>query len=91
MDALRTDLAEAIAKAADNDIQFPVSGVEIEFHVGVTKSAEARTGFKFWVFELGAGGEYAKESVQKLTLRLDAPLDKAGRPIKVARSGARKP
>ncbi len=91
IEALRADLEEAVAKAAGRDIQFPVKGIEIEFQVGVTKSAEAKTGVKFWVFELGGGGEYAKESLQKLTVSLDTPVDREGRPIKVAQSTSRKP
>jgi Trypsin-co-occurring domain 2 len=91
LEALRADLEEAMADAAGRNIQFPVKGVEIEFQVGVTKSAEAKTGVKFWVFELGVGGEYAKESVHKLTVSLDAPVDHEGKPIKVTRSTSRKP
>jgi hypothetical protein len=91
IEALRAELENAMMTGAGRDIQFPVKGVEIELQVGVTKSADARTGVKFWVFELGAGGEYAHESLQKLTVTLDTPVDHDGKPIRVAQPTSRKP
>ena len=56
IDALRAELAAAVERARDTDIQFPVAGVQLEFHVGVKKEGEGTAGVKFWVLELGAGG-----------------------------------
>jgi hypothetical protein len=89
--ALRAELAAAVAAGADKDIQFPVGAVQLEFHVGVTKSADARGGLRFWVLELGGGGNRATETVQKLTVTLEPPVDAAGEQIRVHRGLDEKP
>lgn len=91
IDALRAELSDAVSRAAGQDIQFPVAGVQLEFQVGVTHDAHGDGKLKFWVLELGGGASYANEAVQKVTLTLDAPVDLDGRPIKVGRRSAAKP
>jgi NTP-dependent ternary system trypsin peptidase co-occuring protein len=91
IDALRSELAAAVEKAQGQEIQFPIGSVQLEFQVGVTWDTEAKTGVKFWVLELGASGSYANESVQKVTLNLEAPVDAEGRAVKVARQLQQKP
>ena len=91
IDALRTELAAAVEKAQGQEIQFPIGSVQLEFQVGVTWDAEAKGGVKFWVLELGTGGSYAHESVQKVTLNLEAPVDAEGRAVKVTRHLQQKP
>ena len=59
--------------------------------MGVTWDTEAKAGVKFWVLELGASGSYADESVQKVTLNLEAPVDAEGRAVKVTRRVQQKP
>jgi NTP-dependent ternary system trypsin peptidase co-occuring protein len=54
VEALRAELARAAAAGAGAGFQFPVAGVQLEFHVGVTKTGEGKAGVKFWVVELGA-------------------------------------
>jgi hypothetical protein len=89
--ALRAELARASALAVGSDVQFPVGQVTLEFQVGVTRSAEASGGVRFWVLELGASAGLASESVQKVTIVLEPPVDAAGRPIKVGSGSAEKP
>jgi len=89
--ALRDELARAAAQATDSGVQFPVGQVTLEFQVGVTRSADAGAGVRFWVLELGASAGVARESVQKVTIVLDPPVDAAGRPIKVGDSTVDKP
>jgi hypothetical protein len=89
--ALRKELAAAALLAENADIQFPVGEVEIEFHVGVTKSSGGSAGVNFWVIELDAEGSYASETVQKVIVKLQAPVDKTGAPVKVSRSLPQKP
>ena len=84
IDALRSELAAAVEKAQGQKIQFPIGSVQLEFQVGVTWDAEAKGGVKFWVLELGASGSYANESVQKVTLNLEAPVNEQGELVKVA-------
>ncbi len=91
IDALRAELAAAIERAKNTDVQFPVAGVELEFHVGVKKAGEGNAGVKFWVVELGGGASYARESIQKVTVTLGAPLDRSGSPVKVADMSAQRP
>src|SRR6266567_9478300 len=91
IDALRSELAAAAEKAQGQEIQFPISSVQLEFQVGVTWDTEAKGGVKFWVLELGASGSYANESVQKVTLNLEAPVDDEGRPVKVTRRSKERP
>src|SRR5205807_274682 len=91
IDALRSELATAAKKAQEQEIQFPISSIQLEFQVGVTRDMEATGGVKFWVLELGASGSYANESVQKVTLNLEAPVDAEGRPLKVSRRLQQKP
>jgi Trypsin-co-occurring domain 2 len=89
--ALRAELAAAAAMARDADIQFPVGGVQLEFHFGVTKTGEGKAGVKFWVVELGGGGSYASESIQTVTVTLDPPVDRTGQPVKVSRDYDQRP
>lgn len=89
--ALRAELAQAAAAGAGAEFQFPVTGVQLEFHVGVTRSGEGRAGVKFWVVELGAAGSYAREEIQTVTVTLGAPVDQNGDPVKIYRSATRKP
>ncbi len=91
IDALHAELAAAVKRGQGQEIQFPIGSVELEFQVGVTWDAEAKGGVKFWVLELGASGGYANESVQKVTLNLEAPVDAEGQPVKVTRHLQQKP
>ena len=91
MDALRAELGEAIKNAAGQAVQFPVGAVEPEFHVGVTRGGEGKAGIRFWVVELGAGGTYNSESIQRVTIKLDPPVDADGNRVLVARGSDDKP
>jgi Trypsin-co-occurring domain 2 len=91
IDALRSELAAAVEKAQGQEIQFPIGSVQLEFQVGVTWDTEAKAGVRFWVLELGASGSYANESVQKVTLNLQAPVDAEGNVVKVTRHLQQKP
>ena len=71
--------------------QFPVAGVQLEFHVGVTKTGEGKAGVKFYVVELGGSGSYAREEIQTVTVTLGAPVDHNGDPVKIYRGSAQMP
>ncbi len=89
--AVRAELAAAVEQGVDAEFQFPVSGVQLEFHVAVTKTGEGRAGVRFWVVELGGGGSYAREEIQTVTVALGAPVDRAGEVVKVTRRSEQKP
>jgi hypothetical protein len=91
IDALHSELATAVKKAQEQEIQFPIGSIQLEFQVGVTWDAEGKAGIKFWVLELEASSSYANESVQKVTLCLEAPVDAEGRAVKVTRRSQEKP
>ncbi len=91
VEALRAELARAMAAGAGAGFQFPVAGVQLEFHVAVTKSGEGRAGVKFWVVELGGAANYAREEIQTVTVMLGPPVDHNGDPVKIYRGSAQKP
>lgn len=91
VEALRAELGRAVAAGAEASFQFPVTGVQLEFHVGVTKTGEGKTGVRFWVVELGGSGSYAREEIQTVTVTLGAPVDQNGDPVKIYRASAQKP
>lgn len=91
MEALRAELAAAAAAGAGSAFQFPVAGVQLEFHVGVTKTGEGKAGVKFWVVELGGSGGYAREEIQTVTVTLGAPVDYNGNLVKIYRGSAEMP
>ena len=91
MEALRAELAQAAADGATAGFQFPVAGVQLEFHVGVKKTAEGKAGVKFYVVELGGSGGYAREEIQTVTVTLGAPVDHHGEPVKVYRGSDQMP
>jgi hypothetical protein len=84
-------LAVAVEQAVGADLQFPVDGVQLEFHVAVTKTGEGRAGLKFYVLEMGGSGSYAREEIQTVTVTLGAPIDQAGDVVKVLRQSRQKP
>jgi len=91
VEALRAELARAVAAGAGAGFQFPVAGVQLEFHVGCTKGRDGRGGVRFYVVELGASGSYAQEEIQTVTVTLGAPVDQNGDPVKIYRGSSQKP
>jgi hypothetical protein len=89
--SLRAELSEAVAQGPDQEIQFPVDGVDLEFQVGVTRAASGSGGLRFWVVGLGASASYEAESVHKVTVNLGAPVDLQGQTVKIRRSQSEKP
>ena len=91
IEAVRGELTRAVAASADQEIQFPVDKVDLEFHVGVKRSADGSGGIRFWVIELGAKVIRESESVHTVKVSLGAPVDPDGETIKVMRSISGKP
>jgi hypothetical protein len=81
---VREELVQAVEEGVGSDIQFPVGQVTLEFQVGLTKTDDVHGGLKLWVLELGASREYARESVQTISIVLGPPVDATGNPIKVS-------
>jgi hypothetical protein len=89
--AVRSELRRAVEAQSDDDIQFPIAGVQLEFQVGITGGGHGGAKVGIHVLELSAGGKYEKESIHKVVLSLGAPVDSAGRTIKVTRLSPDKP
>lgn len=91
IEALRAELSNAMTAGTNQAIQFPVGSLQLEFHVGVTKDVNAKAGVNFWVVELGAEGSYTHESIQKVVVTLEPPIDREGRPVRIRRDYNKKP
>lgn len=89
--ALREELAEAVAAGSDADLRFGVGEVQLELSIGVTHQATGTGRAKFWVLELGGDGQYRREEIQRVLIRLEAPTDRTGRPVRVTRESLAKP
>jgi hypothetical protein len=86
LEALRAELASARAKAADQDLQFPIDSLTIELKVGVTRSKQGKAGFRVPLVEAELGGSlgFDRQTLQTVTLVLGSPVDREGNPVKVA-------
>jgi hypothetical protein len=86
--ALRDELLKARTMGADSDIQLPVASMTVVLTVEATRSLEGKAGFKVPVveLELGGGGSRQRSSGQTVTVVFGEPVDRDGRPVKVARA-----
>jgi hypothetical protein len=85
---LRDELLKARAAGADSDIQLPVESMTVVLTVEATRSLEGKAGFKVPVveLELGGGGSRERSSGQTVTVVFGQPVDRDGRPVKVAQA-----
>jgi Trypsin-co-occurring domain 2 len=85
---LRDELLRARAAGATSEIQLPVESMTVELTVTATRSVDGRAGFKvpFVQFELGGGGSRQRGSEQLVTVVFGGPVDRQGRPVKVAQA-----
>ena len=88
---LRDELLQAQAAGAGSEIQLPVESMTVVLKVTATRSASGKAGFKVPVVELELGGGAGRErgSEQTVTVVFGGPVDRAGRPVKVAQESAR--
>lgn len=89
--AVRTELSAAVEQGADAELQFPVEGVELEFHVAMTVEGQTGGKARFWVVEWGASVSGARESTHTVKVSLGAPVNQAGDVVKVKRRSREKP
>ena len=83
---LRDELLRARAAGASSDIQLPVESMTVQLTVSASKSVDGKAGFKIPFVELELGGGAARErgSEQLVTVVFGGPVDRAGKPVKVA-------
>lgn len=88
--ALREELEQAVTSADGQEIRFLVGPVQLEFHVAVRREGGTSGKARFWVLEAGADVSYAKETIQKVSLTLEA-ASTDGQPIRVQRGLGERP
>jgi hypothetical protein len=83
---LRDELLKARAAGAGSDIQLPVESMTVVLTVEATNSINGKAGFKVPIveLELGGGGGRERSSGQTVTVVFGQPVDRDGRPVKVA-------
>ena len=83
---LRDELLRAQAAGAGSDIQLPVESMTVELSVTATRSADGKAGFTVPVVGVQVGGGASREhgSEQKVTVVFGGPIDRDGKPVKVA-------
>ena len=86
--SLRDDLLKARAAGATSEIQLPVESMTVELTVTATRSVDGKAGFKVPIVEveLGGGGSRERGSGQKVTVVFGGPVDREGKPVKVAQA-----
>jgi Trypsin-co-occurring domain 2 len=90
IELLRDDLLQARAAGGSSEIQLPVESMTVELTVTATRSVDGKAGFKVPIVEveLGGGGSRERGTVQKVTVAFGGPVDREGRPVKVARASS---
>jgi hypothetical protein len=88
--SLRDDLLQARAASAGSEIQLPVETMTVELTVTATRSVDGKAGFKVPIVEVELGGAGSRErgTAQKVTVVFGGPVDRDGRPVKVARASS---
>jgi Trypsin-co-occurring domain 2 len=90
IESLRDDLLKARSAGADSEIQLPVESMTVELTVTATRSVDGKAGFKVPIVEveLGGGGSRERGTGQAVTVVFGGPVDRDGRPVKVARASS---
>jgi|SRR5215471_7722919 len=91
VEVLRAELASAQVAGRSSDIHFPVQGVQLEFHVAITKSAETKGGVKLWVVEAGHSRDLSNEEIHRVVVSLGPPYDPSGDSVRLEQSSPDKP
>jgi hypothetical protein len=86
IESLRDDLLKARAAGAKSEIQLPVESMTVELTVTATREVNGKAGFKVPIVqvELGGGGSRERGTGQKVTVVFGGPVDREGKPVKVA-------
>jgi hypothetical protein len=90
IESLRDDLLKARAAGATSEIQLPVESMTVELTVTATREINGKAGFKVPIIEveLGGGGSRERGSGQKVTVVFGGPVDREGKPVKVAQASS---
>ncbi|GAB1335131.1 hypothetical protein ACE1SV_17210 [Streptomyces sp. E-15] len=82
--SLRAEIETARAEADGHDVRFRIDSVDLELHVAVEKTKQAKGGVKFWVLsgDFTGGSKDTRTHVVRLRLSAEA-LDEHGQPAAV--------
>lgn len=86
---LRNELYRAIEVGRNEPLKFELGPVEVEASVGVDRKGTTGAKVRFWVVELGADGDIARSSLQRIKLTLQPRLAGTAMPPEV--SGEERP
>ncbi|WP_222272407.1 trypco2 family protein [Modestobacter marinus] len=88
IEALRDGLLRARAAGGGSDIQLPVQSMTVELKVTATRKADGKAGFKVPIVnvELGGSAGWQRDTLQTVTVVFGEPVDRDGRPVKVAQA-----
>ncbi|MFF7370772.1 MULTISPECIES: trypco2 family protein [Streptomyces] len=82
--SLRSEIETARVQAEDEDIRFRIESVDLELHVAVEKTKQAKGGVKFWVLSGDVSGGSKNTRTHVIKLRLSAETkDGNGQPTTV--------
>jgi len=68
--ALRTELLEAMDSATGQRLRFELGAVEMEFAVAATREGSAEAGVKFWVVNAGAKVGATSQATHRVKLSM---------------------
>jgi hypothetical protein len=90
IESLRDDLLKARAAGASSEIQLPVESMTVELTVTAIREVNGKAAFKVPIVEveLGGGGSRERGTGQKVTVVFGGPVDRDGKPVKVARASS---
>lgn len=86
IEGLREELVTAMVAGANEPIQFPIAKMTVVLETVAMKGADGKAGFRVPIIdlELGGGANWHRENTQTVTIEFGAPVDREGRPVKVA-------
>jgi hypothetical protein len=74
IEALRSELLQAVRGGEDQEVRFALGPIELEFEVEVTREAGGEAGVKFWVIGLGAKGSRTSGTTHTVRISLSPVL-----------------
>ena len=83
---LRDELLRARAAGAVSEIQLPVESMTVQLQVAATRTRDGKAGFSVPIVNMELGGSvgWQREAMQTVTVVFGGPVDREGRPVKVA-------
>jgi hypothetical protein len=68
--ALRDEVVDAVARRSEDEVEFAVGPIELEFGVELRRDAKVKSGFKAWVVSADGEGGVAHARTHKIKVTL---------------------